>query len=71
MQLGRRPSFLLAPPSALDNLSTISSGHVDTIVFENVPTHGRLAKVMWPAGHTLARLSPCFVPRHFLMSYFP
>jgi hypothetical protein len=23
----------------------------------------------WAVGHTLARLSPCFVPHHFLMSY--
>ncbi len=26
------------------------------------------AKVMWLAGHTLAQLSPCFVPHHSLMS---
>jgi hypothetical protein len=25
---------------------------------------------MWPADHTLARLSLCFVPRHFLVSFF-
>jgi hypothetical protein len=25
--------------------------------------------VMWPAGHTLARLSPCFVQCPFLVSY--
>jgi hypothetical protein len=40
------------------------------ILFENVPTHGRPAKVMWPTGHTLARLSLCFMSHHFLMSYY-
>jgi hypothetical protein len=55
---------------ALDTLSTASAGHVDKMVFRNARTHGRPAKVMWPTGHTLARLSPCFVPRHFLMLYF-
>jgi hypothetical protein len=54
---------------ALDTLSTASASHVDKTVFGNAPTHGRPAKVMWPASHTLARLSPCFVPCHFLMSY--
>jgi hypothetical protein len=52
-----------------DTLSTASNGHVDKMVSGNAPTHGRLAKVMWPAGHTLARLSPCFLPCHFLVSY--
>jgi hypothetical protein len=51
-------------------LSTASARHVDKTVFGNVPTHGRPAKVMWLVGHTLARLSPCFVPHHFCMSYF-
>jgi hypothetical protein len=55
---------------ALDTLSTASSRHVDKAVFENVPTHGQSAKVMWLASHTLAWLSPCFVSCHFLMSYF-
>jgi hypothetical protein len=55
---------------ALDTFSTASVGHVDKTVFRNAPTHGRVAKVMWLAGHTLAQLSPCFVPRHFLVSYF-
>jgi hypothetical protein len=54
----------------LDTLSTASAGHINKIVFENVPTHGRPAKVMWLTSHNLAWLSPCFVPRHFLMSYF-
>jgi hypothetical protein len=54
---------------ALDTLSTASARHVDKTVFGNPPTHGRPAKVMWPASHTLARLNPCFVPHHFLMSY--
>jgi hypothetical protein len=54
---------------ALDTLSTASDGHIDKTVFWNAPTHGRPAKVMWPPSHTLARLSPCFVPHHFLMSY--
>jgi hypothetical protein len=53
---------------ALDTLSTASARHVAKMVFGNAPTHGRLAKVMWPAGHTLARLSPCFVPHHSLVS---
>jgi hypothetical protein len=53
----------------LDTLSTTSDGHVDKTVFGNMPTHGQLPKVMWPSGHTLARLSPCFVPHHFPMSY--
>jgi hypothetical protein len=55
---------------ALDTLSTASAGHIDKMVFGNAPTHGWPAKVMSPAGNTLAQLSPCFVPRHFLMSYF-
>jgi hypothetical protein len=54
---------------ALDTLSTTSAGHVDKTVFGNAPTYGRPAKVMWPVGHTLAQLSPCLVPHHFLMSY--
>jgi hypothetical protein len=54
---------------ALDTLSTASSRHVDKTVSGNAPIHGRSAKVMWPTGHTLAQLSPCFVPYHFLMSY--
>jgi hypothetical protein len=55
---------------ALDTLSTTSAGHVDKMVFGNAPTHGWTAKVVWPASHTLARLSLCFVPHHFLMPYF-
>jgi hypothetical protein len=53
----------------LDTLSTASARHVNKMVFGNVPTHGRPAKVVWPGGHTLARLRPHFVPRHFLVSY--
>jgi hypothetical protein len=74
-----QPSFLLAPPLvvrylehhlwSLDTLSTASPGHIGKMVFENTPTHGWSAKVMWLAGPTLARLKPCFVPGHFLMSY--
>jgi hypothetical protein len=37
--------------------------------FGNVPTHGWLAKVLWLGGYTLAQLSLCFVPHHFLVSY--
>jgi hypothetical protein len=66
-QAGRRVSSL-DHLWALDTLSTASARHVDKTVFGNAPTHGRPAKVMWPAGHTFARLSPCFVPHHFLMS---
>jgi hypothetical protein len=55
---------------ALDTLSTASTGHVDKAIFGNAPTHCWLVKVMWPTSHTLARLSPCFVPRHFPVSYF-
>jgi hypothetical protein len=55
---------------ALDTLSIASAGHVEKMVFGNAPTHGRPAEVMWPAGHTLARLSPCFVPCYFLVSYY-
>jgi hypothetical protein len=55
---------------ALDTLSTAFAGHADKMVFGNAGTHGRPAKVMWPTHHTLARLSPCFVPHHFFMSYF-
>jgi hypothetical protein len=53
---------------ALDTLSTTSTRHVDKTVFGNAPTHGRPPKVMWPFGHTLTWLSPCFVPHHSLMS---
>jgi hypothetical protein len=55
---------------ALDTLSTTSAGHIDKTVFGNAPTHSRPAKVMWPAGHTMDQLSPCFVPCHFLMSNY-
>jgi hypothetical protein len=54
----------------MHTLSTTSAGHIDKMVFGNVPTHGQPAKVMWPVGHTLPRLNPCFVPRHFLVLYF-
>jgi hypothetical protein len=54
---------------ALDTLSTTSPGHVDKMVFGNAPIHGRPTKVMWLSDHTLAWLSPCFVPHHFLMSH--
>jgi hypothetical protein len=53
---------------ALDTLSTASSGHVNKTFFVNAKTHGQPAKVVWPVDHTLAWLSPCFVPCHFLMS---
>jgi hypothetical protein len=46
---------------ALDTLSTTSSRHVDKMDFGNAPTHGRPAKVIWPAGHTLAQLRPCHI----------
>jgi hypothetical protein len=55
---------------ALDTLSIASARHVDKMAFGNAPTHGRRTKVMWPVGHSLARLSPCFVSHHFLVSYF-
>jgi hypothetical protein len=54
---------------ALDTLSTTSTRHIEKMVFGNAPTHGQPAKVMWPASHTLARLSSCFVPWHSLVSY--
>jgi hypothetical protein len=54
---------------ALDTLSTTSAGHIDKTVFGNTPTHGWLAKVVWPVGHSLARLSLCFVPHRPSMSY--
>jgi hypothetical protein len=54
---------------ALDTLSIASNGRIDKTVFGNASTHGRPAKVMWLAGHTLAWLSPCCVPHHFLLSY--
>jgi hypothetical protein len=53
----------------LDVLSTAFARHVDKTVSRNAPTHGRPTKVMWLAHQTLAWLSPCFVPHHFLMSY--
>jgi hypothetical protein len=46
---------------AVDTLSTASS--------RNALTFAWPAKVMWVAGHTLAQLSPCIVPHHFLLSY--
>jgi hypothetical protein len=53
---------------ALDMLSTFFWS-IEKIVFGNAPTHGRPTMVMRPAGHTMAPLSPCFVPHHFLVSY--
>jgi hypothetical protein len=53
----------------LDTPLTDLLWHVVKMVFGNVPTHGWLAKVMWPASHTMAWLSLCFMPRHFLVSY--
>jgi hypothetical protein len=55
---------------ALDTLTTASVGHINKMVFRIAPTHDQPAKVMLLTGHTLARFSPCFVPHHFLVSYF-
>jgi hypothetical protein len=68
-KIGRVGPTCQAGLGALDTLNTASDGDVDKMVFENASTHGRLAKVMWSASHTLARLSPFYVPCHFLMSY--
>jgi hypothetical protein len=60
--LAGRPSFLLAPPLGI--------GYLECRLFltrrQNI--FWKCANT-WPAGHTLARLSLCFVPHHFLMSY--
>jgi hypothetical protein len=64
------PSFLLAPPLGI--------GYIEHHLFWTRRQNGfwKYANT-WPAsqgdmaaGHTLARLSPCFVPHHFLVSYF-
>jgi hypothetical protein len=54
---------------ALDTPCTDLPWHVDKAEFENVPTPGRLAKEVGPAGPSLARLGLSFVPHHPLMSY--
>jgi hypothetical protein len=64
-----RPSLSLHRLWALDTFSTASDGHIDKTVFGNAPTHARPTKVMRLAGHTLAQLSPCFVPHHSRMPY--
>jgi hypothetical protein len=66
--LAGRPSFHLTLPLGIGYLDTAFDGHVDKMVFG---AHGRPGKVMWPTSHSLAQLSPCFVPRHFLVSYCP
>jgi hypothetical protein len=54
---------------ALDTLITASSGHVDKIVSRNTPTHCQPAKVMWPVGHTLARLAMCWrISRNYFVN---
>jgi hypothetical protein len=64
------PSFLLAPPLGIGYLEH----HLWWTRRQNIlckwPTHGLPTKVMWLASHTLTRLSPCFMPCYFLMSYY-
>jgi hypothetical protein len=70
MQLGQVAKF--TPCTAfltLDIPLTDSLWHMVKTSFGNVPTHGWLAKVLWLGGYTLAQLSLCFVPHHFLVSY--
>jgi hypothetical protein len=60
---GGWPRFLLAPPLGI--------GYLEHRLFWT-----RRQKDFWKCGntwlvsHTLAQLSPCFVPHHFLISYF-
>jgi hypothetical protein len=63
------PCFLLAPPLGryLEHRLCRTCKQYD---FWKCANTCQPAKVMWLAGHTLARLSPCFVPHHFLVSYF-
>jgi hypothetical protein len=65
-----RPSFLLTPPLGI--------GYIEHHLFWTRRQNGfwKCANT-WPASqgdmaasHTMARLSPCFVPHHFLVSYF-
>jgi hypothetical protein len=58
-----RPSFLLAPPLGIGNLEhRLFWAHRQNSFWKYANT--------WPVGHTLAQLSPCFMPHHFLVSLF-
>jgi hypothetical protein len=61
--LVERPSFLLAPPLGIGYLE-------HNLCWTRRQNNFLKCTNTWPAGHTLALLSPCFVPCHFLMSYF-
>jgi hypothetical protein len=69
MQLGRAAMFTPCTAFRIGYLEHCLAGHVDKMVFVDAPTHGQPAKVLWTANHTLARLRPCFIPHHFLVSY--
>jgi hypothetical protein len=62
--LAGQPSFLLAPPLGI--------GYLEHRLCWTRRQNGfwKCANT-WPAGHTLARLHPFFVPYHFLLSYCP
>jgi hypothetical protein len=68
--LVERPSFLLAPPLGI--------GYIEHHLFWTRRQNDFWKCTnTWPASqgdmaasHTMAQLSPCFVPHHFLMSYF-
>jgi hypothetical protein len=63
------PSFLLAPPLGIGYPEHRLYWTCRQNIFSKCATHGRPTKVIWLVGNTLARLSPCFVPHHFLVSY--
>jgi hypothetical protein len=46
-------------------MSTASAGHVDKTTFGNVPTYGRLAKVMWPGLPHLGSIEPVLCAMSF------
>jgi hypothetical protein len=61
--LAGQQSFLLAHPLGI--------GYLEHRLFRT-RRQNRFWKCAnkWPTGHTLAQLSPYFMPHHFLMSYF-
>jgi hypothetical protein len=56
-------------PTLDTHLGDLSS-HMLKTNFKKMPNPGRPAKEVWPTSHLLARLSPGFVPRRLLVSYF-
>jgi hypothetical protein len=67
--IAERPCFLATQTLGIRCPCTNLPWHVGKAEFEKVPTLVRSAKEVGPAGPTLARSGPGFVPHHSLVSY--